>query len=329
MTISIALATCNGSLYLRQQLQSILHQNRQPDQLVISDDASDDNTLQLVRSVLSEASFPLTIRANPERLGAPANFSEALRCSRGDIVALSDQDDVWFPHKLERIEAEFSRRPDLAVLINDAIIADAALRTAHKTRIQQIRSGLYSLEHHVQGSCTSLRGSLLQHLLPVPSKLWTHDSWIHSVGHLLGVRAILSEPLQYFRRHGSNESNSPTSSVVPLTTRRSLAGKFRRNILHPPSRQAMIEQELEKTYCLLSWWERNSPQLKELPYVDADLAMANVRLLRDKAEIARERIQAMRRSRLGRFSLLAPLYLRKGRESYGGRVELTKDLIIR
>lgn len=329
MTISVALATCNGSPYLREQLQSFLNQTRQPDELVISDDASDDDTLQLARSVLSEAPFPVRVEANPKRFGVAANFSKALGYCRGDIVALSDQDDVWFPHKLQCIETMFHRHLDLGVIINDAVITDVALRPTGRTRIGQTRRGGYSLDLFVQGSCTSLRGSLLQHALPVPSHLWTHDKWIHAVAQLLGIRVVLGEPLQYFRRHGNNESTSPTSSLAPLTTWRSVGNKLRRNLVHPPSRHSMIDEQLARAHSVLAWWEENSPHLAGLPYVNADRAAANAERLRRKADVAQNRIGVIQRSRVRRLADLAPLYVRTGGESYGGTAELIKDLVIR
>lgn len=328
-SISIALATWNAGSYLRQQLRSFLNQTRQPDELIICDDASDDDTVQIARSVLSEARFRITITSNPQRLGVAENFSRALGHCRGDVVALSDQDDVWLPHKLERIETEFRCRQNLGVLINDAILTDASLTSTGRTRIEQIRKGRYPTSHFVQGSCTSLRGGLLQHLLPVPSHVWTHDSWIHAVGWLLDVRAILYEPLQYFRRHGSNESDSPTSSLAPLSTRRILAGKFRRNIVQPQSRRATIGRDLAKEQSLLSWWDENAVQLVRLPYVDAVLARKNADSLRHKLEISRRRLQETQRPRVGRFGNLVPLYLQAGGYRYGGPAELLKDLIIR
>lgn len=329
MTISIALATCNGSSYLRQQLQSFLDQSRQPDELVVCDDASDDDTVDIARSALSGARFRIIIETNTQRLGVAANFNRALSHCRGDIVALSDQDDVWFPHKLERIEAEFRRRPDQAVFINDAVITDADLRRTGRTRIEQTRKGLYSLDHHVQGSCTSLRRSLLQYVLPVPSYLWTHDNWIHAVGRLLNVRTVLNDPLQYFRRHGCNESNSPTSSLIPLTTLRSLTGKFRRNLVHPPRRQATIEEQLARDECLLAWWGQNAKELLRLPYVEAARARDNALLVQRRSRIAQERLRVVQRSRVRRLRHLAALYLQAGVDPFGNKAELFKDLIIR
>lgn len=329
MTISVALATRNGAPYLRQQLQSFLDQTRPPDELVICDDASGDDTVKEARSALSEAPFRVMLETNTERLGVAANFNKALGHCHGDIVALSDQDDVWFPHKLKLIEAEFRRRPDQAVLINDAEITDANLRRTGRTRIEQTQGGLYSLDHHVQGSCTSLRRSLLQYLLPVPSHLWTHDTWIHAVARLLDVRGVIYEPLQYFRRHDQNESNSPTSSLIPLTTWRALAGKIRRNVLHPPRRQVTIEQQIVQYQYLSSWFQQNSEELSGLPYVEADLAKANASLVQQRSSIAQKRVRATQRSRVRRPPHLAALYLQAGVEPFGGKTELFKDLIIR
>ena len=100
--ISVALCTYNGERFLRQQLESIQQQSRLPDELVVCDDRSRDQTVAIVREFATSVSFPVVIVQNPETLGSSRNFEKAIRLCTGDLIALSDQDDIWYPNRLQR-----------------------------------------------------------------------------------------------------------------------------------------------------------------------------------------------------------------------------------
>ncbi len=104
--ISVALCTFNGERFLPRQLASIQQQTRLPDELVICDDRSTDTTLAIVRSFASSVSFPVKVMQNERNLGSTKNFENAMRLCSGDLIALSDQDDVWYPQRLARSEQE-------------------------------------------------------------------------------------------------------------------------------------------------------------------------------------------------------------------------------
>ena len=99
-SISIALATYNGSRYIREQLDSIALQTRLPDELIISDDASTDDTLDIARDFARHVPFPVKIYKNQERLGSTRNFEIAILYCSGNLISLCDQDDIWYPNKL-------------------------------------------------------------------------------------------------------------------------------------------------------------------------------------------------------------------------------------
>jgi len=103
MRISIALATYNGEIYLSQQLDSFVVQTRMPDELVITDDCSTDNSLKICKKFAETAPFDVFIYENESNLGYCGNFNRALSKTTGSLVFLSDQDDVWFPEKIKTI----------------------------------------------------------------------------------------------------------------------------------------------------------------------------------------------------------------------------------
>lgn len=101
--ISVALATYNGEKYVEQQLQSILNQTRSVDEIIVVDDCSQDNTVEIVKQVLSSASCDIKIVQNEQNLGYKKNFHKAVSFCRGDFVFLCDQDDYWHQDKVSRM----------------------------------------------------------------------------------------------------------------------------------------------------------------------------------------------------------------------------------
>lgn len=127
MRISIVLCTYNGESFLREQLDSLLAQTRQPDEIVIADDASTDATWTILQGFArqaSDAGIAVDLQRNPANLGYVENFTAALRRATGDLVFLSNQDDVWHPDKLRRMAEEFRQRPELGLLHTDARLVD-------------------------------------------------------------------------------------------------------------------------------------------------------------------------------------------------------------
>ena len=130
--VSVALGTHNGARFLGEQLTSILAQTHPIVEIVLSDDASTDGTVELVERAVAErratdpATPALVVLRNPIAVGVTANFEQALRAASGDLIALCDQDDVWHPDRVSRAVAEFSARPELDLVAAEARLVDDA-----------------------------------------------------------------------------------------------------------------------------------------------------------------------------------------------------------
>src|ERR1700761_5047601 len=122
--ISVALCTYNGGRFLPEQLASIQQQSVPPFELVVCDDRSTDDTVPTLRQFAAAAPFPVRIFCNEQNLGFIANFQRAIELCRGDLIALSDQDDVWYPKRLERTQGAFAAHPQVGLLFSDADIID-------------------------------------------------------------------------------------------------------------------------------------------------------------------------------------------------------------
>jgi len=129
LSLSVALCTYDGSRFLSEQLQSIGSQSRLPDELVICDDRSSDNTVAIIKSFALEAPFPLRLEVNPTNLGSTKNFERAISLCRGDVIALSDQDDIWKTDKLAYIERVFLSSASVGAVFSDADVVDEQLNS--------------------------------------------------------------------------------------------------------------------------------------------------------------------------------------------------------
>lgn len=124
LTVSLALCTYNGEKFLLEQLQSFLAQTRQPNELVVCDDVSSDRTLEILNEFAQCAPFPVRIFVSDMTLRSTKNFEKAIGLCEGDIIFLSDQDDVWFPDKLARMLTIFEEDAGVgAVFLMERLLA--------------------------------------------------------------------------------------------------------------------------------------------------------------------------------------------------------------
>lgn len=211
MKISIAMATYNGEKFISEQLSSIGNQSLLPDELVVGDDGSKDRTLELVHAFAEKTGIPTIIYRNDSNIGHERNFGKVLSHCSGDVIFLADQDDHWYPMKIEMIMRKFSVDTKIGVIVHDVDIVDQQMVSTGYTLMGQLSSsgtlgpGAKSLVH---GCATAIRASLLPLILPMPDLQYGHDTWIHDVGNFLGCRAVESTPLLAYRRHGDNSSQS-------------------------------------------------------------------------------------------------------------------------
>src|SRR5262245_39471269 len=126
--ISIALCTYNGTKYLSSQLESYLAQTCPPDEVVVCDDCSQDETVSTLNEFAERAPFPVRIFVNERNLGSTKNFEKAISLCSGDIIFLSDQDDAWASNKIERIVEEFDRDSEVGMVFSNAELVDETMQ---------------------------------------------------------------------------------------------------------------------------------------------------------------------------------------------------------
>ena len=124
MNFSVALCSYNGAKYIKEQIFSILEQTMPVDEIVICDDGSTDETLQIIEKIRVGAPIDIRVYKNELNLGVCANFQKAINLCKGDVVFLSDQDDVWLPEKVETVASYLENHPKIDVVFTDADLID-------------------------------------------------------------------------------------------------------------------------------------------------------------------------------------------------------------
>lgn len=209
--ISVCLATYNGALHLREQVDSILVQLLVGDELLVSDDASTDETISILRTYGSALSLVATDRAG----GVVANFSRLLVAASGDIVVFSDQDDVWLPGRLARIRQELV---DADMVVLEGVIVDADLQSSGNTisSVIGIRNGFWQNLwcNSFVGCCLAFRRTPFLGAWPIPGYIHMHDWYLGLIATLFGKITRVPEVYLLYRRHGANASTTGEQSKL-------------------------------------------------------------------------------------------------------------------
>ena len=205
MKISVCIATYNGEAYIKEQIESVLVAINEGDEIIISDDNSSDNTVEILES-LKDSRIKIIFN-NINNRGHLNNFENALKNSNGDIIFLSDQDDVWHPEKVIKM-IKALKLYDLVVC--DCYLVDSNLKTVGHSFFEIRNSGkgffknLY--KNTFLGCCMAFNREILTRSLPFPKDIISHDTWIGLIGEVFGKTAFIPDKLHYFRRHGNNFS---------------------------------------------------------------------------------------------------------------------------
>lgn len=212
MKISIVMATYNGEKYIHEQIQSIMKQSKLPDEIVVNDDCSKDNTIEIIRKYAKE--YPLIdwkINVNELNLGYVKNFFNAINRSSGDIIILSDQDDVWAENKISIIHSFFESHPDMISLHMDYSVID---KDGNMIREHEIKYNSHLEKYSVCqftrrlnycGMSSAFRNTVKSYLNEIEvDKLPTHDWTIHAIAVLKGGMYVSKDVVSYRRAHGDN-----------------------------------------------------------------------------------------------------------------------------
>lgn len=210
--ISVCVATYNGAAYIEAQLRSILPQLGAKDEVIVSDDGSTDETLGLIQRLGDPR---IRVIHHKEPIGSTANFYSALSQAKGDIIFLSDQDDVWLDDKVALC---MKCLKDCDLVVSDATVVDADLKPLYPSLFALVhsREGLWRnwLFCTFYGSAMAFRRSVWEQAQPVPKdSLIAHDWWIGMVAEMTGRVRFVNEPMYLYRRHNKTVTTVNDQSV--------------------------------------------------------------------------------------------------------------------
>lgn len=196
-----------------------------PCEIVLSDDASTDNCVEIAAATVRQVcldhpglAVDLRVIRNDSPLRVTKNFEQAATACKGDFVALSDQDDIWHPRRLELMVGELRRNADLLLLHTDARLVGPSGEDLHESlfdalevkpfEIDWIHAGLafdvFLRRNLVTGATTVFRRSLLAQAAPFPVE-WLHDEWLAIIAASVGRVEIMEQQLIDYRQHEHNQ----------------------------------------------------------------------------------------------------------------------------
>ena len=217
--VSIALCTYNGAKFLDEQLESFLRQTRLPDELIVCDDCSRDETMAKLEKFAATAPFSVKIFKNESNLRSTKNFEKAIALCTGEIIFLSDQDDYWQPQKIERILREFQKDEAVGLVFSNAEISDDHLQplgqnlwdfTFPAEKRAAAKKNLFDVliaQNAVTGATMAFRAKHRKSFTPIPEDIpnLIHDSWIALSIAGLAETVFIDENLIKYRQHAAQQ----------------------------------------------------------------------------------------------------------------------------
>lgn len=229
--VSVAIITYNGASFIEEQLVSILNQTVKPDEVIISDDGSTDETVELIKKIMNDyadSGISICLLTDNPIHGIGTNYEWAVKHTTGDIIFSSGQDDVWAEDKIEKVLQVYKEYADAKVVITDAYLIDKDGNELSEGFSPQLIDSLNVQQHDVvkierskyieyaesttmvAGPVISFRSTLKDLIIPLPY-FSAEDNWIEAIGVAENALYFLMEKTTYYRIHNSTTKTKGTS----------------------------------------------------------------------------------------------------------------------
>jgi glycosyltransferase involved in cell wall biosynthesis len=208
MKISVCLASYNGEKFIFEQINSILGQLDDKDELIVSDDSSTDKTLSIIEGFEDGR---IRVLSGNKFYNPVYNFENAIKQAAGEIIVLSDQDDIWLENKTGIIRQYFQKKPNkFFSLVLDGQIINEGGQIIEESIFETLGSGKGILKNLIKntymGCCMAFSRDLREKVLPFPKGIPMHDSWIGLLSEFYGGVEFVPEKTIQYRRHKANKS---------------------------------------------------------------------------------------------------------------------------
>lgn len=210
--VSVCIATYNGEKFIKEQIQSILSQLSEEDEVIVSDDGSSDNTVAFLESFKDPR---IVIYRNGFK-NVVKNFEFAIRKAKGNIIFLSDQDDIWKEGKVSKILNKFDGHPEISLILTNADFKSDNADIDGKPFFKKnppLTLAQNLIRNHFLGCTMAFRNINKDKIFPFPQNLAMHDWWI-GLNHIkYGKPYFINESLVEYRRHENTVTNGQRASV--------------------------------------------------------------------------------------------------------------------
>ncbi len=210
MKVSVCMATYNGEKYIKKQIDSIVFQLSENDEIIISDDSSSDRTIEIIKGYIDSR---IKVYENNKFKNPIYNFENAIKHSTGDIIILSDQDDIWKYNKVDVIKKYLN---NYDCVLHNAELVNQFEEGLNKNlfELNKSKKGIIRniIKNSYVGCCMAFKKEILKKALPFPRNLPMHDSWLGLISEIYGKVIFLEESLIQYRRHDKNLSSTGDKS---------------------------------------------------------------------------------------------------------------------
>ncbi|HHV10247.1 MAG TPA: glycosyltransferase [Clostridiales bacterium] len=224
MQISVVMTTYNGEAFINQQLDSIIKQTLLPDEILVCDDYSNDSTWGILESYQIKYPELIHICKNEKNIGFEHNFLNLLKKAEGDIIFLSDQDDVWYSNKIKSMYQMFERNPNILALSTAYDLIDEYNSTYrdirsvvfnNNKRLKKISWKDFVIHPKYPGMAMAVRKSLLNQVSWIElSKVPAHDWLLNLFASIHDGMYLWDNILTSYRQHKSNVIGSSANKHI-------------------------------------------------------------------------------------------------------------------
>ncbi len=331
--ISVALCTYNGERFIARQLESILEQTLQPREIVICDDNSSDATCEIIEAFMDRYPRKIKLYKNPERMGRNRNFSQAIGLCASELIALSDQDDVFAEDKFEKLVNLLERDSRRGLVFSNAAVVDENFKVLsndlfsiiwppfNQRRKRLLKEGrIYQVlarNSPAIGCSMVFRSDLRRYILPIPEE-YPHDFWIMAITGLFADIGFTEERLVFYRQHGQNIAGVQSGLLRKMMTRLTAnAQDYYDEVKHGLDCWKLLEERIES-------FERDPDKIEERYEEALRIVKKKLFYFKERLDIASRDTNIVKRaSRIAKLSC-RNYYYRYGRGSY----DFLRDLLV-
>lgn len=235
--VQILMSTYNGQTYLQKQIESILGQTYSNIELLIRDDGSKDQTVEILKKY--EQQYKNIKVFYEKNIGVTASFFSLLNESDADYIAFADQDDIWLPQKIEMAVEKLQKYPKPALYASNKVLIDQNDHIIQKNNMKDKKPSFSNaLVESICTGCTIVMNKMLVDLVKkhIPSHAVLHDWWCYLLAAYIGEVIYDKEAYIWYRQHGDN--------VVGAVNH--IGDKIRYNVRYILKNRGKLKKQLEE-----------------------------------------------------------------------------------